>query len=122
MHEHPVSKVTSNLYSTQSGGVRAAPDAKKERLQIIRDKIEAREELLSRPQRFSASRPLSRREMEIEQALFQGNERLGFLTALYHRGTSAETRGGRAELYLLCNVKSQTGNYKRDVAEKLLQV
>ncbi|KAM4544466.1 RNA-binding protein 41 [Odontesthes bonariensis] len=69
----------------KSHGVRAAPDAKQQRLQVIRDKIEARAELLSRPQRFAASRPLSRREMEIEQALFQGTDRLGFLAALYHR-------------------------------------
>ncbi|XP_047463513.1 RNA-binding protein 41 [Mugil cephalus] len=66
-------------------GVCAAPDAKQQRLQVIQDKIEARAALLARPQRFSASRPLSRREMEIEQALFQGSDRLGFLTALYHR-------------------------------------
>uniref|UniRef100_A0A3Q3WV22 RNA-binding protein 41 n=1 Tax=Mola mola TaxID=94237 RepID=A0A3Q3WV22_MOLML len=67
-------------------GVCATPGAKQQRLQAIRDKIAARAELLSRPQRFATSRPLSRREMEIEQALFQGNDRLGFLTALYHRG------------------------------------
>ncbi|XP_070699640.1 RNA-binding protein 41 [Pempheris klunzingeri] len=71
--------------SEKSHGVRAAPGAKQQRLQVIRDKIEARDELLSRPQRFAASRPLSRREMEIERALFQGSDRLGFLTALYHR-------------------------------------
>ncbi|XP_044079396.1 RNA-binding protein 41 isoform X2 [Siniperca chuatsi] len=69
----------------KSHGVCAAPGAKQQRLQVIRDKIEARAELLSRPQRFAASRPLSRREMEIERALFRGNDRLGFLTALYHR-------------------------------------
>ncbi|XP_034539038.1 RNA-binding protein 41 [Notolabrus celidotus] len=69
----------------KSHGVYAAPGVKHQRLQVIRDKIEARAELLSRPQRFASSRPLSRREMEIEQALFQGNDRLGFLTALYHR-------------------------------------
>ncbi|XP_074528095.1 RNA-binding protein 41 [Halichoeres trimaculatus] len=69
----------------KSHGVCAAPGVKQQRLQVIRDKIEARAELLSRPQRFASSRPLSRREMEIEQALFQGNGRLGFLTALYHR-------------------------------------
>ncbi|CAJ1063249.1 RNA-binding protein 41 [Xyrichtys novacula] len=69
----------------KSHGVCAAPGAKQQRLQVIRDKIEARAELLSRPQRFASSRPLSRREMEIEQALFQGNDRLGFLAALYHR-------------------------------------
>ncbi|XP_028277281.1 RNA-binding protein 41 isoform X2 [Parambassis ranga] len=71
--------------SEKSHGVCAAPDAKQQRLQVIRDKIEARAELLSRPQRFAASHPLSRREMEIERALFQGNNRLGFLSALYHR-------------------------------------
>ncbi|KAM9728889.1 RNA-binding protein 41 isoform 1-T2 [Menidia menidia] len=65
--------------------MRAAPDAKQQRLQVIRDKMEARAELLARPQRFAASRPLSRREMEIEQALYQGTERPGFLSALYHR-------------------------------------
>ncbi|CAK6977885.1 RNA-binding protein 41 [Scomber scombrus] len=69
----------------QSHGVCVAPAVKQQRLQVIRDKIEARAELLSRPQRFAASRALSRREMEIEQALFQGTDRLGFLTALYHR-------------------------------------
>ncbi|XP_022594566.1 RNA-binding protein 41 isoform X1 [Seriola dumerili] len=69
----------------KSHGVCAAPGAKQQRLQAIRDKIEARAELLSRPQRFASSRPLSRREMEIERALFQGNDRLGFLTALYHQ-------------------------------------
>ncbi|XP_040007280.1 RNA-binding protein 41 isoform X2 [Xiphias gladius] len=69
----------------KSHGVCAAPGAKQQRLQAIRDKIEARAELLSRPQRFATSRPLSRREMEIERALFQGTDRLGFLTALYHR-------------------------------------
>ncbi|XP_060942531.1 RNA-binding protein 41 [Limanda limanda] len=69
----------------KSHGVCVAPGAKQQRLQVIRDKIEARDELLARPQRFATSQPLSRREMEIEQALFQGNERLGFLSALYHR-------------------------------------
>ncbi|XP_068600644.1 RNA-binding protein 41 isoform X2 [Brachionichthys hirsutus] len=66
-------------------GVSAAPGAKEQRLQVIRDKMEARAELLSRPQRFTSSQPLSRREMEIERALFQGSDRLGFLAALYHR-------------------------------------
>ncbi|XP_061660324.1 RNA-binding protein 41 [Syngnathoides biaculeatus] len=69
----------------QFHGVCAAPDVKRQRLQAIQDKITARAELLARPQRFAASQPLSRREMEIEQALFQGSDRRGFLTALYHR-------------------------------------
>ncbi|KAM9846448.1 RNA-binding protein 41, partial [Aulostomus maculatus] len=66
-------------------GVCAAPGVKQQRLQVIREKIEARAEILARPQRFATSQPLTRREMEIERALFQGNDRLGFLTALYHR-------------------------------------
>ncbi|XP_062309600.1 RNA-binding protein 41 [Osmerus eperlanus] len=70
-------------------GVLPAPGAMQQRLQVIRDKMEARAELLACPQRFSASRPLSRREMEIERALFHGNDRLGFLTALYHQEEDA---------------------------------
>uniref|UniRef100_A0A3B4AIA5 Uncharacterized protein n=1 Tax=Periophthalmus magnuspinnatus TaxID=409849 RepID=A0A3B4AIA5_9GOBI len=70
----------------KSRGVCADPSAKEQRLQAIRDKMAAHAELLSRPQRFNCSRALTRREMEIEQALYQGNERQGFLSALYHRG------------------------------------
>ncbi|XP_036443965.1 RNA-binding protein 41 [Colossoma macropomum] len=66
-------------------GVHVAPEARDARLQVIRDKMTARAELLSRPQRFSASRALSRREMEIEKSLFHGNDRCSFLTALYHQ-------------------------------------
>ncbi|XP_033834361.1 RNA-binding protein 41 [Periophthalmus magnuspinnatus] len=69
----------------KSRGVCADPSAKEQRLQAIRDKMAAHAELLSRPQRFNCSRALTRREMEIEQALYQGNERQGFLSALYHR-------------------------------------
>ncbi|KAF0022964.1 hypothetical protein F2P81_024945 [Scophthalmus maximus] len=72
-------------HAQQSHGVCAAPGARQQRLRVITDKIDAREELLSRPQRFASSQPLSRREMEIERALFQGTDRLGFLAALYHR-------------------------------------
>lgn len=70
----------------QNRGVSAAPEAQDERLQLIWDKIAARAELLSRPQRFSGSRALTRREMEIEKALFHGSDRSSFLTALYHQG------------------------------------
>ncbi|XP_026052838.1 RNA-binding protein 41-like [Carassius auratus] len=56
-----------------------------ERLQSIRDKISARAELLTRPQCFSSSQPLSRGEMDIEKALFQSSDLYSFLTALYHR-------------------------------------
>ncbi|XP_041949525.1 RNA-binding protein 41 [Alosa sapidissima] len=71
--------------SQKARGVCVDPAARRERLQVIQEKIDARDHLLSRPQRLSASRPLSRREMEIERALFQGTDRQGFLTALYHQ-------------------------------------
>ncbi|CAM4671419.1 unnamed protein product [Leuciscus chuanchicus] len=71
--------------SWKDGGVCVAPEARNMRLKAIRDKMVAHAELLSRPQRFSSSRPLSRREMEIEKALFHGSDRCSFLTALYHR-------------------------------------
>ncbi|XP_061106501.1 RNA-binding protein 41 [Conger conger] len=77
----------------KSGGIRAAPGARQQRLQVIREKMAAREQLLSLPQRLSASRPLSRREMEIERALFHGSERLGFLSALYHQEEAAQSSG-----------------------------
>ncbi|XP_062868028.1 RNA-binding protein 41 [Trichomycterus rosablanca] len=71
-------------------GVCAAPEARDNRLQVIRDKMSVREELLSRPQRFSGSRALSRREMEIEKALFHGSDRSSFLTALYHQEENSQ--------------------------------
>ncbi|KAK3555143.1 hypothetical protein QTP86_009997 [Hemibagrus guttatus] len=74
-------------------GVSVAPEARDERLQVIWDKISARAELLSRPQRFSGSRALTRREMEIEKALFHGSDRSGFLSALYHQGGKQKEDG-----------------------------
>ncbi|XP_051732746.1 RNA-binding protein 41 isoform X2 [Ctenopharyngodon idella] len=71
--------------SWKERGVCVEPEARNQRLQAIQDKMVAHAELLSRPQRFSSSRPLSRREMEIEKALFHGSDRCSFLTALYHR-------------------------------------
>ncbi|TRY99116.1 hypothetical protein DNTS_007004 [Danionella cerebrum] len=66
-------------------GVCVPIEVRNERLQAIREKMAAHAKLLSQPQRFSSSRPLSRREMEIERALFQGTDRCSFLTALYHQ-------------------------------------
>ncbi|KAG7321253.1 hypothetical protein KOW79_015668 [Hemibagrus wyckioides] len=74
-------------------GVSVAPEARDERLQVIWDKMAARAELLSRPQRFSGSRALTRREMEIEKALFHGSDRSSFLSALYHQ--EGESQAGQ---------------------------
>ncbi|XP_016130379.1 RNA-binding protein 41-like isoform X1 [Sinocyclocheilus grahami] len=79
--------------SWKDRGVCIAPEVRNERLQTIRDKMAAHAELLSRSQRFSSSRPLSRREMEIEKALFQGSDRSSFLTALYHRESLGSQQG-----------------------------
>ncbi|XP_041076854.1 RNA-binding protein 41 isoform X2 [Polyodon spathula] len=66
-------------------GLGVDPGAKQDRLRVIEEKITRHQEILSLPQRFSGSRGLSRREMEIEKAMFQGGDRHGFLRALYHQ-------------------------------------
>uniref|UniRef100_A0A669PV57 RNA-binding protein 41 n=1 Tax=Phasianus colchicus TaxID=9054 RepID=A0A669PV57_PHACC len=66
-------------------GLGAAPEAVQERLNAIQEKMEERQRILELPQRFAGSKQLSRREMEIENALFQGTDRHSFLRALYHQ-------------------------------------
>lgn len=69
----------------KSRGLGVNPGAKRDRLRVIEEKITQHQEILSLPQRFAGSRGLSRREMEIEKAMFQGGDRHGFLRALYHQ-------------------------------------
>lgn len=85
-----VAATSSSSSPEKARGLCIDPAARHERLKVIQEKIDARDQLLSRPQRLSASRPLSRREMEIERALFQGSDRQGFLTALYHQEEEPE--------------------------------
>ncbi|XP_071425694.1 RNA-binding protein 41 [Pithys albifrons albifrons] len=74
-----------NRTSTRKGsGLGAAPEATQDRLHAIQEKMEERQRILALPQRFAGSKQLSRREMEIENALFQGTDRHSFLRALYH--------------------------------------
>ncbi|KAM8998069.1 RNA-binding protein 41 [Ara ararauna] len=74
-----------NRASTAKGcGLGAAPEATQDRLHAIQEKMEERQRILALPQRFAGSKQLSRREMEIENALFQGTDRHSFLRALYH--------------------------------------
>jgi len=70
----------------QQSGLGAAPEATRERLNAIQQKMDERQRILELPQRFAGSKQLSRREMEIENALFQGTDRHSFLRALYHQG------------------------------------
>ncbi|NXL87816.1 RBM41 protein, partial [Alectura lathami] len=69
----------------KGSGLGAAPEAMQDRLHAIQQKMEERQRILALPQRFAGSKQLSRREMEIENALFQGTDRHSFLRALYHQ-------------------------------------
>ncbi|XP_041341309.1 RNA-binding protein 41 isoform X2 [Pyrgilauda ruficollis] len=85
-----------NRDSARKGsGLGAAPEATQERLDAIQEKLEERRRILALPQRFAGSKQLSRREMEIEQALFQGTDRHSFLRALYHQDDTQ--KGGTDE-------------------------
>uniref|UniRef100_V9L048 RNA-binding protein 41-like protein n=1 Tax=Callorhinchus milii TaxID=7868 RepID=V9L048_CALMI len=70
-------------------GLGADPAAVQERLRAIEEKIEERQRLRSMPQRFAGSKPLNRREMEIEKAMFQGTDRYSFLKALYYQDVTS---------------------------------
>ncbi|XP_023614539.1 RNA-binding protein 41 isoform X3 [Myotis lucifugus] len=74
--------------------LRATPEAIQNCLQDIEERISERQRILCLPQRFSKSKQLTRREMEIEKSLFQGADRHSFLKALYyqayHKKTSAD--------------------------------
>ncbi|NP_001277559.1 RNA-binding protein 41 isoform 4 [Mus musculus] len=74
--------------------LRATPEAIQKRLEDIKERISERQRILCLPQRFSKSKQLTRREMEIEKSLFQGTDRHSFLKALYyqayHKKTSAD--------------------------------
>ncbi|XP_048370802.1 RNA-binding protein 41 [Sphaerodactylus townsendi] len=69
----------------KSPGLGATAEAMRDRVQAIQEKIAERQHILSLPQRFAGSKELSRREMEIENALFQGTDRHSFLRMLYHQ-------------------------------------
>ncbi|XP_058053041.1 RNA-binding protein 41 isoform X3 [Ahaetulla prasina] len=69
----------------KSPGLGAAPEAARDRIRAIQEKITERQRILSLPQHFAGSKSLSRREMEIENALFQGTDRHSFLRMLYRQ-------------------------------------
>ncbi|XP_065585367.1 RNA-binding protein 41 [Cyrtonyx montezumae] len=74
-----------NRAAGKRSGLGAAPEATEQRLNAIQEKMDERQRILALPQRFAGSKQLSRREMEIENALFQGTDRHSFLRALYHQ-------------------------------------
>uniref|UniRef100_A0A8D2LMN5 RNA binding motif protein 41 n=1 Tax=Varanus komodoensis TaxID=61221 RepID=A0A8D2LMN5_VARKO len=90
----------SRAMPEKSSGLGAAPEATQDRIQVIREKIAERQRILALPQRFAGSKQLSRREMEIENALFQGTDRHSFLRMLYHR---EDAKGGLCVVRLTCS-------------------
>ncbi|XP_072192722.1 RNA-binding protein 41 [Excalfactoria chinensis] len=82
----PEIELWRNRAAGKHSGLGAAPEAMQERLNAIQQKMDERQRILELPQRFAGSKQLSRREMEIENALFQGTDRHSFLRALYHQG------------------------------------
>ncbi|KAM3827338.1 RNA-binding protein 41 isoform 5-T5 [Vipera latastei] len=69
----------------KSPGLGAAPEAARERVRAIQEKMAERQRILSLPQHFAGSKSLSRREMEIERALFHGTDHHSFLRMLYRQ-------------------------------------
>ncbi|XP_058570675.1 RNA-binding protein 41 isoform X1 [Neofelis nebulosa] len=84
----------SHVSGEKKTRLRATPEAIQNRLQDIEERISERQRILCLPQRFAKSKQLTRREMEIENSLFQGADRHSFLKALYyqayHKKTSAD--------------------------------
>uniref|UniRef100_A0ABM5EVN3 RNA-binding protein 41 n=1 Tax=Pogona vitticeps TaxID=103695 RepID=A0ABM5EVN3_9SAUR len=75
----------------KGSGLGAAPEAAQARIQAIQEKIAERQRILSLPQRFAGSKQLNRREMEIENSLFQGTDRHSFLRMLYYQDETGQT-------------------------------
>nr|XP_028576286.1 RNA-binding protein 41-like [Podarcis muralis] len=80
----------THALADKSPGLGAAPEAIRERIGAIEEKMAERQRILSLPQRFAGSKQLSRREMEIESSLFQGTDRHAFLRVLYHQDEATQ--------------------------------
>uniref|UniRef100_A0AC11EMD9 RNA binding motif protein 41 n=1 Tax=Ovis aries TaxID=9940 RepID=A0AC11EMD9_SHEEP len=81
----------SHVSGEKRARLRATPEAIQNRLQDIEERISERQRILCLPQRFAKSKQLTRREMEIENSLFQGADRHSFLKALYHQAYHKKT-------------------------------
>ncbi|XP_069896069.1 RNA-binding protein 41 isoform X2 [Dipodomys merriami] len=84
----------SHVSGEKKKRLRATPEAIQNRLQDIEERISERQRILCLPQRFSKSKQLTRREMEIEKSLFQGADRHSFLKALYYQDESRKKNRG----------------------------
>jgi hypothetical protein len=94
--------------------LRATPEAIQNRLQDIEERISERQRILCLPQRFSKSKQLTRREMEIEKSLFQGADRHSFLKALYYQGM-------QSSLALICSLLERMVCYQSIRCEELMK-
>ncbi|XP_049560317.1 RNA-binding protein 41 isoform X4 [Orcinus orca] len=84
----------SHVSGEKRARLRATPEAIQNRLQDIEERISERQRILCLPQRFAKSKQLTRREMEIENSLFQGADRHSFLKALYYQDESQKKNKG----------------------------
>uniref|UniRef100_A0A286Y1C9 RNA-binding protein 41 n=1 Tax=Cavia porcellus TaxID=10141 RepID=A0A286Y1C9_CAVPO len=133
----------SHISGEKRTKLKATPEAIQNRLQDIEERISERQRILSLPQRFSKSKQLTRREMEIEKSLFQGADRHSFLKALYYQDESQKKNKGdpmnnlesfyqemitkkrleefqvmRGEPFASCSLVSATSVSDSDTAEK----
>ncbi|XP_024599903.1 RNA-binding protein 41, partial [Neophocaena asiaeorientalis asiaeorientalis] len=84
----------SHVSGEKRARLRATPEAIQNRLRDIEERISERQRILCLPQRFAKSKQLTRREMEIENSLFQGADRHSFLKALYYQDESQKKNKG----------------------------
>uniref|UniRef100_A0AC11ELD3 RNA binding motif protein 41 n=1 Tax=Ovis aries TaxID=9940 RepID=A0AC11ELD3_SHEEP len=100
----------SHVSGEKRARLRATPEAIQNRLQDIEERISERQRILCLPQRFAKSKQLTRREMEIENSLFQGADRHSFLKALYHQAgrTAEQTEKSMTFLGFIRDLKSES--------------
>jgi exonuclease I len=104
----------SHISGEKRTRLRATPEAIQNRLQDIEERISERQRILCLPQRFSKSKQLTRREMEIEKSLFQGADRHSFLKALYYQGM-------QSSLALICSLLERMVCYQSIRCEELMK-
>ncbi|KAM5221487.1 RNA-binding protein 41 [Ctenodactylus gundi] len=98
----------SHVSGEKKTKLRATPEAIQNRLQDIEERISERQRILCLPQRFSKSKQLTRREMEIEKSLFQGADRHSFLKALYYQAYHKKTSADKYMTSMKRNIKLGT--------------
>ncbi|GAB5584800.1 RNA-binding protein 41 isoform X1 [Prionailurus iriomotensis] len=107
----------SHVSGEKKTRLRATPEAIQNRLQDIEERISERQRILCLPQRFAKSKQLTRREMEIENSLFQGADRHSFLKALYYQVRSIPQKDKCRQVHDL-NEEEDKIRHKSDEPQK----